>query len=364
MRALKLCVVLGLLLAVTGMAQALTLVYEEGPNTGLPFIVPPGGTLPNTELTIKLGDYTTGVQYVPHSVAGGACLPFPHDGGLYAAGVVAADLLEAGAIALPINRQISGSAGGDPGDLVPGPSAPGAFGNGLEDAWGIARVTRIEDPIGHAIWTPVAKGHDLAVILWGLQDFFVGPSLDSTKDLINAGGLHVDMYSIPLNVWGWPGNAPLAGAAGRLPGNVYPSINDAGQVLELSMRSLPGFINPPGVNGGLAAEFESDIDLNELTGNGQSFVEITGGASAGLFDFDGFPMPGPAAGILGPLGYDITADMRLQFDSNPTNVADWTVESDDPVQGHGFAIPEPLTIAGVFAGICGLGGYLRKRRIA
>ena len=229
---------------------------------------------------------------------------------------------------------------------------------------GIARVTRIEDPIGHAIWTPVAKGHDLAVILWGLQDFFVGPSLDSTKDLINAGGLHVDMYSIPLNVWGWPGNAPLAGAAGRLPGNVYPSINDAGQVLELSMRSLPGFINPPGVNGGLAAEFESDIDLNELTGNGQSFVEITGGASAGLFDFDGFPMPGPAAGILGPLGYDITADMRLQFDSNPTNVADWTVESDDPVQGHGFAIPEPLTIAGVFAGICGLGGYLRKRRIA
>ena len=378
MRILKIVAITGLILAMTATARAVSLVYEEGPRIGQQ-LLPVGGVLPpNMELTIKMGDYTSSTLYAPGSAGGYSGVPFGEatfNAAGYQAGIAAMDLLEAPGAP---GRQISGAQGGNPGTGIPAPSVPGQFGNGLEDNWGIARITRIEDQGGSAVWTPAVKGHDLLVIFHGLQDIHISPQAGIFGDVVNGAGFDIDMYNVPFQdlgaglqtIWNFPGQPPGTGVGGRLPGNIYTGINDAGQVLELSLDSLPGFLNMPGMLGGLAAEHMADFNFNTLTGQGESWVEVTGGASAGLFDFDGFPMPGlpgssnplaPNAGILGPQGFDTTADLRIQFSTNPTTVADWTVESDDPVQGYGHVIPEPLTVVGAFLGVCSLGGYLRRR---
>ena len=35
---------------------------------------------------------------------------------------------------------------------------------------------------------------------------------------------------------------------------------------------------------------------------------------------------------------------------------------EEEVDGNGYVIPEPMTVLAVFTGVCGLGGYIRKRR--
>ena len=56
------------------------------------------------------------------------------------------------------------------------------------------------------------------------------------------------------------------------------------------------------------------------------------------------------------------ADMKLTFDSH-SGTQGWAINSTDS-GGVGFVVPEPLTMLGVFLGIGGLGGYIRRRRMA
>lgn len=73
-----------------------------------------------------------------------------------------------------------------------------------------------------------------------------------------------------------------------------------------------------------------------------------------------------------PLGGALTPDAHLSLNSTlkPTNkpndtnpaLTAWDVASSDPITGHVEVIPEPVTMFGVLAGIGGLFGYIRKRR--
>jgi len=57
-----------------------------------------------------------------------------------------------------------------------------------------------------------------------------------------------------------------------------------------------------------------------------------------------------------------SADLKLTFDIDP-GLDGWTVNSHDN-GGFLFAVPEPLTMVGVFASIGGLCGYIQRRRKA
>ena len=53
------------------------------------------------------------------------------------------------------------------------------------------------------------------------------------------------------------------------------------------------------------------------------------------------------------------ADMYVSWRTSATELDGWTVETSDEISGG--QIPEPLSLAGLFMGVCGIGTYLRKR---
>ena len=254
----------------------------------------------------------------------------------------------------------------------PGAQARGLYANMLEDTWGIGKITGIIGEWNVPVWTPQTKGHELNVLFYGEQDIFV-ESMDPTDPLSNSRidgiNLRVDIYhsSLILN--------PLLGVPGRTAANTYPTVNAEGQVLELSMISLPGFINAPGTGAGLATEFESRFNFGSFTGDGEAWVEITGGASQCLFDGDCWGVAdswamNPAHVPLMPVGSDLDSDVSLAFDTFPApapppgwdpNDDWWLVTSEDPMLVE--LIPEPLTMLGLFMGLGGVGAYIRKRRM-
>lgn len=324
---------------------AISLIYEEGPNAGQAYN-DFGGLL-----TFKVTDFDIGTLYAPGSSAGYEGLPAPFDAGGVAAGVAAMDALGA-------SHPTAQALGPNPG-----------LNGGLEDTWGIARITRIQDIFGNAVWTPAAKGHELSVLFYGEQDFHIEPIIDpisglyTGNDRINGINFHLDMYNCPLGSFD-----ASVGAGARLPGNIFPGINDAGQLLELAMVSLPGFINGPGSGGGLASEFESRFNFTSLAGDGETWLELTGGDSQWRFDGDlwgvpdAFAMNAANAAILGPLGYDLDADFSAAFDTTVFAPGGWLVTSDDPLKTRLF-MPEPLTVLGLCLGLSSVGAYVRRRRL-
>lgn len=334
--------VLGLLVS---SASGIPLVYEEGPLIGQTY---------NGAVTMKSTLFTTGSTYA--NVGGYTGLP--DAGG--AAGANGRPLytpltaVETGVSFLdgwnapPVSAQATG--------VYAGAEAT-AF---EEDNWGIFRISRIEaTSTGWAVYTPAVKGYDLTGMISGQQDTYVAPGPDPVNEIaINSVGLKVDLYRQPVGPSAFD---PTLGPGARLAGNVYPNINDAGQILELSTVSLPGFLNAAGVQGGLSAEYINLYNFTTTEGDGGAYMEIAGGASALQFDTDFFAMPGAAAGVLGPLGYDLTADLSLQFDIPPPTgpLNGWLVRADDPINAFG-QIPEPATLTILLLGA--LFGIKRGRR--
>lgn len=340
MKLLKLC---GVLVAVVAFSSSafgvISLVYEEGPLKGQ--ALNPASLV---ELTWKIGDFDIGTGY---AVPGA---PVGYSGNPGGAGI-------AGAV-----TTLDGL-GASPSGALPLGLYAGANGN-LEDTWGIGRITRIEAPSGAAVWTPAGKGHELNAIFFGEQDIFI-EALGGGDIRIDGVNFRIEIYSGPLFL------DATGGTAVRTAANTYPTVNLEGQTLELSMVSLPGFINAPGVGAGLATEFESRFNFTSNTGEGDAWLEITGGAAAGQFDHDPYTSANAAALAWNPLA-DITADIQLAFDADPNDggvvppnpIGDWLVESDDPMKMVGTNVPEPLTMLGLFMGLGGVGAYIRKRRMA
>jgi hypothetical protein len=317
------------------------LVYEEGPNAGQPFYPP-------DRLIWDVFDWDVGTLYNPQTgPAGYQGLPelVPIPGGPIDTGGV--QVLDALQTAGPVN----------PG---PGTDYPGT-----EDTWGVARVRNITSGDGWTVWSETGKDQTLTIFFKGEQDIHIEPILDQAgnwtgEDRISGVGFEMEIWSQTPAAGIDPEQGGL-GPNARV-GNFYPTCTVG--TLELTLTSLPGFINPSNVGAGLASEFESRFDFTQLRGDGEAWMEITGGASQANFDFDPFAMNAANAATLGPLGFDLTADMSVRFDTSPyVGTSGWLVTSHDPLECEGFWIPEPLTMLGMFMGLGGVGAYIRKRRM-
>jgi hypothetical protein len=244
-----------------------------------------------------------------------------------------------------------------------GTRALGAFGDTLDDTWGIARVSEIDDNLGLPLWTPALTGTELTILFYGEQDIYLEQT-DATDQVIAGVGLHFDMYeeAIPSAT----SFDPSAGSAGRDgPGTGYTTVTEG--TLVLAGSSVAGHIRTPGDKGGTNTEFEVDVNASALLfggvtgtiGSGVSFFEITGGTQSGMFLPGAFTPLAPNIGLPGVKN----AGVRLDFTTIiPPNVSDWLVRSNDPAQLE--AIPEPVTMLGLVMGLGGLGAYLRRRRTA
>jgi hypothetical protein len=224
--------------------------------------------------------------------------------------------------------------------------APATGALGGETTWGIATVTLITDLANNVLWAP-GPGSYISAMFYGEVDNYLRQDTAQFQ-YIEGYGLKVDFWEKATNTF----DATL-GAAGRTGVATYTGITDGGAVNILSLASTPKFINDAGTNGGLATEFQSHYNSAAQEGNGVAFMNVTGGAQAGIFD------TGTFVSAVDPTAPN--ADVKLQWTILPNSIPgdpnspfvggvpdgrpagnEWLVLTDDPVRAS--VIPEPLSI--------------------
>jgi len=214
-----------------------------------------------------------------------------------------------------------------------------------EDTWGLIDVTQLWNgtPVdgkgspliqGSQYWNRGDGDHYLMGMFYGGQDQIV-TIVTSTLQTIQTSGLQFDLYDRSL------ASDPLS-----------PFLNGMDPNQRSGLNVFPGWT-------GSASELAvSGISTYFLfTGNASAIPP--GGQTTTYFDVD------PNAGKWGGLFVDwwsplvANSDIQQVWTVGTTYTSRW-IGSEDT--GRAFIIPEPLTMAGVFMSISGLGAYLRKRR--
>ena len=269
--------------------------------------------------------------------------------------------------AIPLQTPGIGSLQVPAGPSLPAPPVPS-----LEDTWGIVKVTEIQDTFSNTLWLPGDTNTELTGIFYGLADIYLEQAT-ATVQRAEGVNFHFELYEAAIAGSQPPDFDASQGTGGRTGLTGYTTATDG--VLALSAISVPGHINGPGVRSGANAEFQSTNDIAAImagasatVGSGVTFMDITGGTLQPVFDPEFWGAPDSAdafqplplnVGVAGSQG----ADIRLDFTNKvPGPVGtDWLLRSNDPGEMV-VAIPEPMTMLGVFMGVGGLAGYIRRRR--
>ena len=264
---------------------------------------------------------------------------------------------------------------------------PGLGSRGGEDSWGIFRINTIfeadvtvpgvdiiEDD-NAILWDD--GGHrptELIGIFYGIQD--IGFSQSAGTQTIESTGFTYEVWEQPYGSFDAAGGF-LQGSAGRgATANSYNGIGTnggvAGATLWLSGVGTEGF---QGYYWGGGAATDTDFvgtyTPNQVgsTGSATMWLSVTGGSLGGPgwpnLDSDFFVNPTAGAP---------NADIRAIFNTKSNNInnsvgggspalGDWTVTSSDITTGI-YVVPEPMTMLAVGLAVGGLGGYIRKRRMA
>lgn len=334
MRTMKIVTVLGLMLALTVPASALTLL---GGYTG--------------PIKIKLSNWDMGQTYAPGYSANNE---------------------------VDVNNNVP---------IVPGGGVINGFNN--EDAWLVFKVKTIEDVQDNVLWASGQQGVELIGIGYGIRDVAVDTTT-SMSYIWSTGGTF-DIYEQPVGTFDF-----RRGSAGRVSQTVYKGVGDTDydgdidafdtSTLMVTTTEIPGIGSfasaPPGsipAPGSFERVYKIDTSLTAATGDTFAYADATAGvwgdgnmgngelvqgqfvdAVDGTLDLAELQMHA-RTNVYIPIGQPGNPDP----DPNPfgPGVDDWLFESEDPIN-TAYAVPEPLTMLALFGGIAGLGGYIRKRRMA
>ena len=150
--------------------------------------------------------------------------------------------------------------------------------------------------------------------------------------------------------------------AGR---DTFPTVNTSGEKLYLQMVFIP-FPGAGIAGSGVAAGTLLRETLGNLAGDergvGAGFAMIVGGSFGPFVTAGGRNASYAGSGYAVPAGLSADFEIRFNFDPSETSAPPWGAASDDPSKFS--VIPEPVTMLGLFLGVSGLGQYLRKRRLA
>jgi len=334
-------------------SHGLSLIYETGPLTGQAFS--------SGQLSIKFVGFGTGANYdiasTPIAGSGAGANAF----GSVGVGVNALDALQ---IQAPIGASLV--------QTVVGGVPQGLGSISTEDAWTINRVTEIVDLVsGDTVWSQSGKASQLTAITSGLKDFYYNFDPANQRVTINSVGVRLDLYEV--STVGFP-NAntfntalgPFAGHGGDLLGNgsVYAGTTNGAPIL--SLRSVPGFINPDGILGGVKSEFQTNLNLSGSGGNGNlgfSFLDVIGGSQASAFDNNGIQ-----SGIQPGLFTDVQIQFtQTTFGTNPdgtlkSNPFGWISKLDDPlIANYNTSVPEPGTMLAALLALSTT-SFVRRRK--
>jgi len=363
MRALKLCVVLGLVLAVSGTAGAVTFNQAyDGP------------------IMWDIQDYDSGTYWQPLL----GTLPGRYD------------------LQNPVDRAKFTRIPGMGSKLIDPDGIPANGDEYQEDTWGVFRINSIfkgkvgianqtiipgDDPL--PLWSTNSDGMELVGIFYGGEDLEI-EVLSGGSQIIWARNIVIDVWEQPYGSYMAAGEtAPGAadgghnqGSGGRLVApDAYNGIGTPGLVAGathwLQVAGQPGFVGDvitPGFypfQAEVRSSFDPGATVGADAGDALIFGQVTGGAI-------GQPFP-PNIPSLDSDWYQsqsfpgTTADIRIKFDTlgnNTLNQAtnvwgtfDWTVTSSDETAGI-WIVPEPATMLCIGSAVVGLLGYIRRRRLA
>ncbi|MDD5153227.1 MAG: PEP-CTERM sorting domain-containing protein [Desulfovibrionales bacterium] len=248
--------------------------------------------------------------------------------------------------------------------------------NGVEDNWGIFKVTSIIDRLATTTtWSDGGGGYQITGIFYNIDIDDVDPkgagfTINSTNRIIQP---QLDLYIQKAGEPGYTSFSPTGGPAARTGLNTYPTVTDG--TLLVSARFMPGILPVAFVApyadvapfDPLDTVINLDIDglTSPFTGDGAGYLDVIpgSGAWASYMDTDSFKLFLDSNND-GVPDMPVSRDMFFEFDIRPhpdTGLPnwEWIANSEDPVIG--YAVPEPCTLLLLGTGLIGLGRYGRKK---
>lgn len=214
---------------------------------------------------------------------------------------------------------------------------------GSEDTWGIFSVqsiSRLSD--GGLIFTAGQNGEYLTGMFGGVADSYIEVSGNKSPNTLALGtGGWLNMYLNNKNYNAAPGPNGRQGQYG------YKGITDIGGKLALS-----AVLGEGALGGDPEYSWVSNYANRTISGNGQGYLDVTGGMWADMFNTNAQYDPNGNA-----------HDLFLKITYGQTGAssrAGWTVDVSGDVQGK---IPEPGSLALLGLGL-GLAGLSARRRRA
>jgi hypothetical protein len=335
MRILKFSMVVALVLAIVGPAQAIVLLQ---PYTG--------------PVTMKFRNWDTGTLYIDQ------------DG------------------------TTVGEANMDTLATVPG-FPPDSFGVG-EDSWGVVQLTEIWGAQNQMLWSGAIPGTpEITGLFWGERDTYLDQDSSGVGVIqkIHGIGFKIAFYEDANNDLGNPpgayGGSGNVGTDRRTSEAVFEGATEGN--LLWTGNSVPGFnalfpndefftdFSPSGAVaawGGLNAFGGMFVDLGTVytdgadgapgvvgvDDDGNGVVDDIG--ERGFAGSDDVAMLGSGNNL-----FDTSepVDWRIAFTGKPDGTGEFLVLSDDPIDTI-IVIPEPITMFGMLLGVGGIARYVRRRR--
>ena len=249
-----------------------------------------------------------------------------------------------------------------------------------EDSMGVFKLTSIrKDPLGTALYGDTSDDRDVVGLLYGLRDQAVEFGITSEGNIVqkiqSAYG-EMKLYVQPEQTE----EVIFAGTRTAFDAFDTVGITDSVLMTDAVITAWDGGQEVSvAVPGGHVAEFQQTDASGAGFGDTDFFLDGIGGyLHDGNWSNWEFEILDPNMWTARGLPYSEDGDYMVEVDIVPNSLLTlgptaggddpdagtfepWLVKTDDPVRGYGY-VPEPMTMLGVFMGISGLAGYVRKRR--
>ena len=251
-----------------------------------------------------------------------------------------------------------------------------------EDSVGVFKLTSIrKDPLGTALYGDTSDDRDIVGFLYGIKDQAVEFGITSEGNIVQK--IQSSDGTMKLYVQEPAVGEEVLFAGTRTALDAFSTVGIADSLL-LAEMEITAWDGGQEVSAAVPGGHISEFQQTDASGAGIGDTDFYMDGIAGILH-DGdltnweFELFDPNMWTARGLPFSQDGDYAVEVDIIPNSLLTlgptiggndpdagvfepWLIKSDDPVRAFGNMIPEPITMLGVFMGISGLGGYIRKRR--